>query len=117
MSGLLFGVSILNFLRIDFYAVVLLLVYLILGSVSSLGNRYLTITGQSKAAKAILKMFVETPATFFLILGLFYVFTGDFHWIFIVTTSFITFIVFAIAFSDWFQEREKMKARNENDSL
>lgn len=117
MSGLLFGISVLNFVRIDFYAVILSLAYLFLGSISSLGNRYFEITGQSDAAKAILKMFVESPSVFFLILGIFYVLSGDLHWIFIGVALFLTFIVFTIAFFDWMQAKEIVKLKNENDSL
>lgn len=117
MSGMLFGLSILVFLTIDFNAVVLSLAYLVLGSVASLGIRYFEITGQSDAAKAIFKMLVEPSAYFLLILDLFYVLTGDFHWIFIGVASFITFILFAIAASDLVQAKEKINKKNEIDSI
>lgn len=102
ISGLLFGISVLNFSKIDFHAVVLSVAYLILASISSLGNRYFEITG-NQTAKSILKMLVESPSVFFLILGLFYVFTGDFYWLFFVVAAFIAFIIFALGLSeaDW----------------
>lgn len=79
MSGILFGSSLLVFLNIDFYAVVLVIIYFVLGSISSLGDRYFEITVNPNA-RAILKMLVESPAVFFLILSFFMflpvIFTG-----------------------------------------
>lgn len=117
MSGMLFGLSILVFLTIDFYAVVLSLTYLVLGSISSLGLRYLEITGQSQTAKALLKMFIESPSYFFLVLDLFYVLTGDFYWLFFVVAAFIAFINFALGFSELTWKNEKNKTENEIDSI
>lgn len=117
MSGLLFGISVLVFLKIDFYAASLSLGYLILGGAASLGNRYLEITGQNRTAKSLLKMFVESPSVFFLILGLFYVFTGDFYWLFFVVAAFIAFIIFVLGFSELTWKNKLIKPENEINSI
>lgn len=75
MSALIFGISVLNFWKIDFYAVVLSVAYLALGTVYGVGS----MTGGRRTAKFLLKMLVEPPAVFLLILGLCYAATADFH--------------------------------------
>jgi len=117
MSGLLFGISVLSFWEIDFYAVVITLSYFIFTAISNLGERYFDLTGQREIPKMRLKTFVDPPSVFFNVLGLFYVMTGDLHWIFIGGAAFLTFIVFVIAFSDWTQAKEKIKSENENNTL
>jgi uncharacterized membrane protein len=107
MSGLIFIISVLNLWRIDFYAVVLSVSYLVLGSLSNIGGRYFDLTGQRKATKLLLKFIVEPPGVFVLVLGLFYTLTGTFHWITIGGAVFLTLIVYAITYSDWDAERRK----------
>jgi hypothetical protein len=79
MSALIFGISVLNFWKIDFYAVVLSVAYLALGTVYGVGSSYFELTGGRRTAKFLLKMLVEPPAVFLLILGLCYAATADFH--------------------------------------
>lgn len=117
MSGLIFGISVLTFWGIDFYAVVLTISYFVFTAISSVGSRYFDLTGQRELSKSALKTFVDPPGVFFVILGLFYAMTGDFSWIFIGGAAFLTFIVFVIGFSDWTQAKKKIRSENENNSL
>jgi len=107
MSGLIFIVSVLNLWRIDFYAVVLSVSYLISGSISNVGGHYFDLTGQRKSAKLLLKFIVDPPGIFILILGLYYALSGDFHWILTGGAAFIAFLVLVITFSDWDMERKR----------
>ena len=107
MSGLIFIVSVLNLWRIDFYAVVLSISYLILGGISNVGGHYFDLTGQRKSAKLLLKLIVDPPGVLVLILGLYYALSGDFHWILTGGAVFIAFLVLVIAFSDWDTERKR----------
>lgn len=100
MSALIFGVSLLNFQRTDPTAAILAVSYLLLGSISSAGKSYLDLTGKSKTAKATFSMIVDPPGVFVLILGLFYMMTGDLHWIFLGVAGFLAFIVLGISFGD-----------------
>jgi len=113
MSGLIFIVSVLNLQKIDFYAVVLSVAYLIIGGVSNVGGHYFDLTRQKKSARAMFKIFVDPPGIFVLILGLFYMLSGDFHWIFIGAASFLTLIGFVIAFSDWDTQRKKEEGEHQ----
>jgi hypothetical protein len=117
MSGLLLGISVLTFWGIDLYAVVITLSYFVFTAISNLGGRYFDLTGQREIPKMRLKMFVDPPSVFFNVLGLFYVMTGDLHWIFIGGAAFLTFIIFVIASGDLSQAKEKIKLKNENNSL
>ena len=107
MSGLIFVVSVLNLWRIDFYAFVLTTSYLILGGISNVGGHYFELTGQRRSAKAALKIAVDPPGVFVLVLGLFYALTGNFHWILTGGAAFLALIVFAFSYSDWDMERRK----------
>lgn len=100
MSALIFGVSTLNFQRIDTMAVILSVLCLIFGSISAAGKSYFELTGASKKAIATFAMIADPPGIFVLILGLFYMMTGDPHWVSIAVAGFLAFIVFGIALGD-----------------
>ena len=111
MSGLIFILSVLNLWRIDFYAIVLSVLYLVLGSISNVGGHYFDLTGQRKSAKLLLKFIVDPPGVFVLVLGFFYTLTGNFHWITTSGAAFLTLIVYAVTYSDWDTEKRKVEVK------
>ena len=109
LSAAIVVVSFLQFWRVDFYAIILATLYLIFGSISSVGNHYLTLTQQKESSKKLLKFLIDPFAAFLLVLGISYAYFGEFHWILTGTALFLALILFIISIFDWSDERRKEK--------
>lgn len=107
-AGLIFGVSLLTFRAIDFYASVFALSSFFLLFIERIGKDYLTLTNQSKTVKTVFRATVDPFLTFVVMGAIFYVLSGEFNWILMGGAIFITFIVFvATVFSDPKEARTK----------
>lgn len=100
-------ISVWNLWTIDFYAVILVSLYIILESVSRVGSDYFDLTQQSKSSKATFKFFFNPPTVFFLVLAFCYATFARLHWIFVGVSAFLALIVCAYSYSDWVETRKK----------
>ena len=106
-SGIIFGVGLLNFRRLDFYACALAASCFLFIFIHDAGKDYMRLTQQPATSRHAFHAVVNPPYVFVCVLALFYVVAGEMYWLFWATAGFLAFILFVIDASAWLQERSE----------
>lgn len=95
-GALVLGISLLNNLKIEIYGLIAALASFLTLAIHDAGKKYLELTNQSETVKHAFGMIVSPLLAIVCLLSIFYVLTGELHWLFLSTALFIGFILFVV---------------------
>lgn len=95
-GALVLGISLLNTLKIDTYGWLAAFFSFLILVIHDTGKKYMELTNQSETVKHGFGAIVNPLLAIICLLSIFYVLTGELHWLFWLGALFIGFILFVI---------------------
>lgn len=106
-GGLIFGISLLQFGGIDFYACILALLSFLILFIHDSGKEFIGLTNQSEKNKYAFGALVNPLLAVICLQSLFYVSVGEMHRIFWMVSGFLAFILLVIDGAAWLEKGKK----------